>query len=172
MICTDADEEPESWESRRSQFGLETDQESGPLSTVTASVPSHSRWFMFHWSVTLDGTRSTGGGRADGERDGDGAAVADRETDGVGDGDADDETADGLGDRDDGRDGGRREVGASPAKNWRAVRGGGCCSMFGLPRASNRVAFPPDYVDEDLGFRCARDSQATTPSAPDKAPQK
>jgi formylglycine-generating enzyme required for sulfatase activity len=29
--------------------------------------------------------------------------------------------------------------------------------MFGLPRASNRVAFPPDYRDDDLGFRCARD---------------
>ena len=53
----------------------------------------------------------------------------------------------------------------SPAKNprgpaagdRRVVRGGACCSMFGLPRAANRVAFPPDYTDEDLGFRCARD---------------
>jgi formylglycine-generating enzyme required for sulfatase activity len=39
----------------------------------------------------------------------------------------------------------------------RVVRGGACCSMFGLPRAGNRVAFPPDYRDDDLGFRCARD---------------
>jgi formylglycine-generating enzyme required for sulfatase activity len=39
----------------------------------------------------------------------------------------------------------------------RVVRGGACCSMFGLPRATNRVAFPPDYRDDDLGFRCARD---------------
>ena len=37
----------------------------------------------------------------------------------------------------------------------RVVRGGACCSMFGLPRASNRLAFPPSYRDEDLGFRCA-----------------
>jgi sulfatase modifying factor 1 len=37
----------------------------------------------------------------------------------------------------------------------RVVRGGACCSMFGLPRASNRLAFPPDYRDDDLGFRCA-----------------
>ena len=35
------------------------------------------------------------------------------------------------------------------------VRGGACCSMFGLPRAKNRLAFPPDYTDEDIGFRCA-----------------
>ena len=39
----------------------------------------------------------------------------------------------------------------------RVVRGGACCSMFGLPRASNRLAFPPDYRDGDLGFRCAKD---------------
>ena len=40
----------------------------------------------------------------------------------------------------------------------RVVRGGACCSMFGLPRASNRLAFPPDYRDGDLGFRCAKDA--------------
>jgi formylglycine-generating enzyme required for sulfatase activity len=39
----------------------------------------------------------------------------------------------------------------------RVARGGACCSMFGLPRASNRVAFPPDYRDVDLGFRCVKD---------------
>ena len=41
----------------------------------------------------------------------------------------------------------------------RVVRGGACCSMFGLPRASNRLAFPPDYRDVDLGFRCARGAE-------------
>jgi sulfatase modifying factor 1 len=39
----------------------------------------------------------------------------------------------------------------------RVVKGGACCSMFGLPRASNRLAFPPNYRDDDLGFRCAKD---------------
>jgi formylglycine-generating enzyme required for sulfatase activity len=39
----------------------------------------------------------------------------------------------------------------------RVVKGGACCSMFLLPRASNRMSFPPDYRDDDLGFRCARD---------------
>jgi formylglycine-generating enzyme required for sulfatase activity len=38
----------------------------------------------------------------------------------------------------------------------RVVRGGACCSMFGLPRASNRLAFPETYRDIDIGFRCAR----------------
>jgi formylglycine-generating enzyme required for sulfatase activity len=38
----------------------------------------------------------------------------------------------------------------------RLIKGGACCSMFLLPRASNRLAFPPDYRDDDLGFRCAR----------------
>ncbi len=37
----------------------------------------------------------------------------------------------------------------------RVLRGGACCSMFGLPRAANRLAFPPDYRDDDIGFRCA-----------------
>lgn len=39
----------------------------------------------------------------------------------------------------------------------RVVRGGACCSMFGLPRSGNRLAFPEGYRDADLGFRCARD---------------
>jgi formylglycine-generating enzyme required for sulfatase activity len=39
----------------------------------------------------------------------------------------------------------------------RVVRGGACCSMFGLPRSGNRLAFPEDYRDVDIGFRCARD---------------
>jgi len=38
----------------------------------------------------------------------------------------------------------------------RVVRGDGCCSLLGLPRAANRAAFPADYADEDIGFRCAR----------------
>jgi formylglycine-generating enzyme required for sulfatase activity len=38
----------------------------------------------------------------------------------------------------------------------RVARGGACCSMFGLPRASKRLAFPPAYRDDDLGFRCAK----------------
>ncbi|MBK6846958.1 MAG: formylglycine-generating enzyme family protein [Proteobacteria bacterium] len=38
----------------------------------------------------------------------------------------------------------------------RVVRGGSCCSYFSLPRTTNRLRFPPDYVDVDLGFRCAR----------------
>lgn len=41
-------------------------------------------------------------------------------------------------------------------RKLRVVRGGACCSMFALPRAANRVAFPQDYRDVDLGFRCAR----------------
>jgi formylglycine-generating enzyme required for sulfatase activity len=38
----------------------------------------------------------------------------------------------------------------------RVVRGGACCSMFGLPRSSNRLAFPESYRDIDIGFRCAK----------------
>lgn len=40
----------------------------------------------------------------------------------------------------------------------RVLRGGACCSMFGTPRAGNRLAFPPWYRDIDIGFRCARDA--------------
>ena len=40
-------------------------------------------------------------------------------------------------------------------KNLRVLRGGACCSMLGLPRAANRLAFPADYADDDIGFRCA-----------------
>jgi serine/threonine-protein kinase len=38
----------------------------------------------------------------------------------------------------------------------RVLRGGGCCSIFGLPRASDRLALPATYRDGDIGFRCAR----------------
>jgi len=36
------------------------------------------------------------------------------------------------------------------------VRGGSCCSYFAMPTTTNRLAFPADYADNDLGFRCAR----------------
>jgi formylglycine-generating enzyme required for sulfatase activity len=46
-----------------------------------------------------------------------------------------------------------------PAKpdgdSGRVVRGGSCCSYFILPRTGNRLRFPPDYRDTDLGMRCA-----------------
>lgn len=38
----------------------------------------------------------------------------------------------------------------------RVIRGGSCCSYFSLPTTTNRLAFPPEYVDRDIGFRCAR----------------
>lgn len=47
-------------------------------------------------------------------------------------------------------------VGARPDPGLRVVRGGSCCSYFAMPTTTNRLAFPPDYVDRDIGFRCAR----------------
>jgi formylglycine-generating enzyme required for sulfatase activity len=41
-------------------------------------------------------------------------------------------------------------------RDLRVVRGGSCCSYFAMPTTTNRLAFPRDYVDRDLGFRCAR----------------
>jgi eukaryotic-like serine/threonine-protein kinase len=38
----------------------------------------------------------------------------------------------------------------------RVVRGGSCCSYFAMPTTTNRLSFPADYVDSDIGFRCAR----------------
>jgi len=38
----------------------------------------------------------------------------------------------------------------------RVVRGGSCCSYFAMPTTTNRLAFPADYADNDIGFRCAR----------------
>lgn len=52
---------------------------------------------------------------------------------------------------------GKRGRVAPAASGRRVVRGGACCSMFGLPRSANRLAFPPDYSDDDIGFRCAGD---------------
>ncbi len=40
----------------------------------------------------------------------------------------------------------------------KVLRGGACCSYFVMPRAANRLAFPADYADEDIGLRCARDA--------------
>ncbi len=35
------------------------------------------------------------------------------------------------------------------------LRGGSCCSVFLLPRVSNRLVLPGSYRDGDIGFRCA-----------------
>ncbi len=48
---------------------------------------------------------------------------------------------------------GPEELGTAPR---RSVRGGACCSILALPRITNRLGFPEDYRDVDLGFRCAR----------------
>ena len=45
---------------------------------------------------------------------------------------------------------------ASGGPELRVVRGGGCCSILGMPRASDRLALPGSYRDVDIGFRCAR----------------
>jgi len=50
---------------------------------------------------------------------------------------------------------GPEELGRAPR---RSARGGACCSMLGLPRVDNRIGFPEDYRDIDLGFRCAADA--------------
>jgi formylglycine-generating enzyme required for sulfatase activity len=50
---------------------------------------------------------------------------------------------------------GARDPKGPPHGTRRVVRGGACCSMFGLPRAANRLAFPEEYRDIDIGFRCA-----------------
>jgi formylglycine-generating enzyme required for sulfatase activity len=52
-----------------------------------------------------------------------------------------------------------RDPAGPPSGRARVVRGGACCSMFGLPRAANRLAFPADYRDVDLGFRCAHSTK-------------
>lgn len=51
----------------------------------------------------------------------------------------------------------------------RVLRGGGCCSIFGLPRAADRLALPLDYRDGDIGFRCAKDGAAAQSSQPNSA---
>jgi formylglycine-generating enzyme len=50
----------------------------------------------------------------------------------------------------------RRRAASQPAAPARVVRGGSCCSYFAMPTTTNRLSFPPDYVDSDIGFRCAR----------------
>ena len=42
----------------------------------------------------------------------------------------------------------------------RVLRGGGCCSIFGLPRGADRLGLPSQYRDSDIGFRCASDVAA------------
>lgn len=50
---------------------------------------------------------------------------------------------------------------AGGVPDLRVLRGGGCCSIFGLPRAADRLALPKGYRDVDIGFRCARSGAAT-----------
>jgi formylglycine-generating enzyme required for sulfatase activity len=57
-------------------------------------------------------------------------------------------------------------VRGSPTDKLRVLRGGGCCSIFGLPRAADRLALPLDYRDADIGFRCAKDSASSDKRAP------
>lgn len=64
-------------------------------------------------------------------------------------------------------DGGHAKVAAKPQER-RVLHGGGCCSIFGLPRSADRLALPPTYKDADIGFRCAQNLQ--DPQAP-QAPQ-
>lgn len=52
------------------------------------------------------------------------------------------------------------------AAELRVIRGGGCCSILGLPRASNRIALPRSYRDVDIGFRCARSAGSQVPQLP------
>lgn len=54
---------------------------------------------------------------------------------------------------------------AAGSADLRVIRGGGCCSILGLPRVSNRLALPRGYRDVDIGFRCAR-----SPGAPVRVP--
>lgn len=52
----------------------------------------------------------------------------------------------------------------------RVLHGGGCCSIFGLPRSADRLALPATYSDADIGFRCARDQPSASPPAASPAP--
>lgn len=53
-------------------------------------------------------------------------------------------------------DGAHEKVATRPQER-RVLHGGGCCSIFGLPRSADRLALPPTYKDSDIGFRCAQD---------------
>ena len=53
---------------------------------------------------------------------------------------------------------GRYDYAPLARSELRVLRGGGCCSIFGLPRASDRLALPLGYRDVDIGFRCARNA--------------
>lgn len=58
------------------------------------------------------------------------------------------------------------------ADKLRVLRGGGCCSIFGLPRASDRLALPLDYRDADIGFRCAKDGAVGVEVSPAPKPSR
>ncbi len=47
-------------------------------------------------------------------------------------------------------------AGKKQKRPWRVIRGGSCCSYFAMPTTTNRLSFPADYTDFDIGFRCAR----------------
>lgn len=55
--------------------------------------------------------------------------------------------------------------GANPPGDRRVLHGGGCCSIFGLPRSADRLALPANYRDADIGFRCAQDLSPADRSA-------
>lgn len=57
-----------------------------------------------------------------------------------------------------------RTIGISEGE-LRVLRGGGCCSILGLPRASNRMVLPAGYRDVDIGFRCARTPGSQGPAS-------
>ena len=51
---------------------------------------------------------------------------------------------------------GRAQKKRGKGPRLKVVRGGSCCSYFIMPRSANRLAFPAEYRDRDIGFRCAR----------------
>ncbi len=57
-----------------------------------------------------------------------------------------------------------------PEEDLRVLRGGGCCSIFGLPRVADRWALPRNYRDGDIGFRCAKSGFVTPRGAGPKTP--
>lgn len=61
---------------------------------------------------------------------------------------------------------------ANESNDRRVLHGGGCCSIFGLPRSADRLALPASYRDADIGFRCAQDlpPPGRSAAAPKDAP--
>lgn len=62
-----------------------------------------------------------------------------------------------------------RVVRGTSTDKLRVLRGGGCCSIFGLPRTADRLALPLDYRDGDIGFRCAKDADSANARATSQA---